>query len=101
MAIGVIAGLQGITDEELNELALAVAAELSRRQAENLAAPEPGAEPPAATSQAEAIALTTQYGRVWHNSRQCRHLRHVRRVLEHAEPPWNLPLCKTCAQRAA
>ena len=52
MAIGVIAGLQGITDEELNELALAVAAERSRRQAENLAAPEPGAEPPAATSQA-------------------------------------------------
>ena len=52
MAIGVIAGLQGITDEELNELALAVAAELSRRQAENLVAPDPGAEPPAATSQA-------------------------------------------------
>ena len=41
MVVGIIAGLQGITDEELNELALAVAAELSRRQAENLAAPEP------------------------------------------------------------
>ena len=57
MVIGIIAGLHGITDEELNELALAVAAELSRRQAENLAAPEPGAEPPAATSQAEAFVL--------------------------------------------
>ena len=101
MVIGIIAGLQGITDEELNELALAVTVELSRRQAEKLLAPEPEAETLAATSQAEAIALTTEYGRVWHNSRQCRHLRHVRRVLEHAEPPGNLPLCKTCAQRAA
>ena len=55
MVIGIIAGLHGITDEELNELALAVVAELSRRQAENLAAPELGAEPLAATSQAEAF----------------------------------------------
>ena len=101
MVIGIIAGLQGITDEELNELALAVTVELSRRQAEKLSAPEPEAETLAATSQAEAIAWTSEYGRVWHNSRQCRHLRHVRRVLEHAEPPGNLPLCKTCAQRAA
>ena len=101
MVIGIIAGLHGITDEELNELALAVVAELSRRQAENLAAPEPGAEPLAATSQAEAIAWTTQYGRVWHNSRQCRHLRHVRQLIEHAEPPGNLRMCKTCAQTVA
>ena len=101
MVVGIIAVLHVITDEELNELAIAVAAELSRRQAENLAAPEPGAEPPAATSQAEAIAWTTQYGRVWHNSRQCRHLRHVRQLIEHAEPPGNLRMCKTCAQTVA
>ena len=99
MVIGIIAGLQGITDEELNELALAVTVELSRRQAEKLSAPEPEAETLAATSQAEATAWTSEYGRVWHNSRQCRHLRHARRVFEHAVPPGDLRLCKTCAPR--
>ena len=62
MVIGIIAGLQGITDEELNELALAVTVELSRRQAEKLSAPEPEAETLAATSQAEAIAWTSDAG---------------------------------------
>ena len=101
MVIGIIAGLQGITDEELNELALAVTVELSRRQAEKLSAPELEAETLAATSQAEAIAWTSEYGRVWHNSRQCRHLRHARRVFEHAVPQRDLRLCKTCATRVA
>ena len=101
MVIGIIAGLQGISDEELNELALAVTVELSRRQAEKLSAPEPEAETLAATSQAEATAWTSEYGRVWHNSRQCRHLRHARRVFEHAVPPGDLRLCKTCAPTVA
>ena len=101
MVIGIIAGLQGITDEELNELALAVTVELSRRPAEKLSAPEPEAETLAATSQAEATAWTSEYGRVWHNSRQCRHLRHARRVFEHAVPPGDLRLCMACAPTVA
>ena len=105
MVVGVIAGLRDLSDDELSQLALAVATELSRRESEVPAVPppvagsataEPAVEPPT-SAEPEAAAFTTQYGRVWHRSLGCRHL-HSRRTFSHMVPPTNMRLCKTCAQ---
>ena len=105
MVVGVIAGLRDLSDDELSQLALAVATELSRRESEvpavsppvaGSATAEPAVEPPA-RAEPEAAAFTTQYGRVWHRSLGCRHLQN-RRTFSHMVPPTNMRLCKTCAQ---
>ena len=97
MVLGLIASLGDLTDAELNELALAVAEELSRRAIGTTAAAEPAAEPVAAPSAAVA-AYTTPFGRVWHRRRGCQHLRRATRVVEHTEPPEGMRCCRTCQQ---
>ena len=84
------ASLRDLTDAELDELAFAVAAEISRRSAVASAATAPAANP----------VYTTQNGHVWHLYRECRHLRRAVRVIEHAEPPSDMRCCRTC-QRAS
>ena len=102
----VIVGFGDLSIAELNEVALAVAAEQSRRVSEDPSAPplavdpvlpEPVGEPPPSppVQEAETAILTTRFGRVWHRDRRCQHLRR-RQVITHAEPPPGLRLCRTC-----
>ena len=106
-----IAGLGDLPDTELNELALAVATEQSRRVNEAPVLPEPVGEPlpsppeqqqprqqrqqPQQRQESETTILTTRYGRVWHRDRRCQHIRQ-RQIITHAEPPPGLRLCLTC-----
>ena len=80
------ASLRDLTDAELDELALSVAAEISRR----------AAAASAATASTANIVYTTQHGHVWHLYRECRHLRRAVRVIEHEEPPTNMRCCRDC-----
>ena len=68
MVFGLIASLGDLTDAELNELALAVAGEISRRAIGTTVAAEAAGEPAAVPSSAVA-AYTTPLGRVWHRRR--------------------------------
>ena len=102
MQLGLIlASLRDLADLELDTLALAVAAEQSRRDSP-LPPPEAAPSPPPPQPEAdpeprpEVVAFTTRYGRVWHRRRHCQHLR-GRTLLEHTAPPSNLRLCRTCS----
>ena len=103
----ILASLRDLADLELDTLAVAVAAEQSRRDALNLpyrSLPPPEAAASLPSSQPEAdpeprpevVAFTTRYGRVWHRRRHCQHLR-GRTLTEHTAPPSNLRLCRTCS----
>ena len=107
MQLGVIlASLRDLADLELDTLAVAVAAEQSRRDALNLPyrslpppeaaaslpSPQPEADP---EPRSEVVAFTPRYGRVWHRRRHCRHLQ-GRTLIEHTAQPSHLRLCKTC-----
>ena len=92
MVLSILSQLPDLSDAELDELALAVAQEQSRR----LEA-EPAGEPVAATEVARVFV--TDHGRCWHASRDCRHIRHSRTVQEVAIPTNRRP-CKTCCPPA-
>ena len=103
----ILASLRDLADLELDTLAVAVAAEQSRRDALNLPyrslpQPEETAPPPSPQPEAdpeprsEVIAFTTRYGRVWHRFRHCPHLR-GRELTEHAAKPSHLRLCRVCS----
>ena len=108
MQLGVIlASLRDLADLELDTLAVAVAAEQSRRDAQtlpyrSLPPPEAAASSPPPQPEAdpeprsEVVAFTTRYGRVWHRFRHCPHLR-GREFTEHAAKPSHLRLCKVCS----
>ena len=102
MQLGVIlASLRDLADLELDTLALAVAAEQSRRDS-SLPPPEAAPSPPPPQPEAdpeprsEVVAFTTRYGRVWHPNRRCRHLR-GRALIEHTAQPPRMRPCKTCS----
>ena len=103
----ILASLRDLADLELDTLAVAVAAEQSRRDALNLpyrSLPPPEAAASLPSSQPEAdpeprsevVAFTTRYGRVWHRFRHCPHLR-GREFTEHAAKPSHLRLCRVCS----
>ena len=109
MVVGLVAqvtaSLGDLPSTELDELALAVAAEQSRRVGEEPPTPPPAAADPVlpepvgepAPGPPQPEILTTLYGsgRVWHRDRRCQHVR-CRQVITHAEPPPGLRLCRTC-----
>ena len=111
MVVGLVAqvtaSLGDLPSTELDELALAVAAEQSRRVGEEPPTPPPAAADPVLPEpvgepapgppqpETETTILTTRYGRVWHRDRRCQHVRQ-RQVITHAEPPPGLRLCRTC-----
>ena len=102
----VTASLGDLPSTKLDELALAVAAEQSRRVGEvpptpppaaaEPVLPEPVGEPAPGPPQPEILTtLRPGSGRVWHRDRRCQHVR-CRQVITHAEPPPGFRLCRIC-----
>ena len=97
MVLSILSQLPDLSDAELDELALAVCQEQSRRLSASDASAEPASEPAEATEVARVFV--TDYGRCWHASRDCRHIRRSRTVQEIALPTNRRP-CKTCCPPA-
>ena len=98
MVLSILAQLPDLSDAELDELALAVCQEQSRRLSTSDASAEPASEPAEATEVVRVFV--TDYGRCWHASRECRHILRSRTVREVALPSDRRP-CKTCCPPAA
>ena len=97
MVLSILSQLPDLSDAELDELALAVCLEQSRRLSVSDAPAEPASEPAEAAE--EARVFVTAYGRCWHASRDCRQIRRSRTVREVALPTDRRP-CKTCCPPA-
>ena len=91
MAAALLLAIPHLTNEELAEIALAVATEQSQRFAD--AAAEPAGEPAVVE-----LVYVTAYGKCWHQSRNCTHLRRSRTV-QTVPRPNNMRSCRTCGQR--
>ena len=89
MAASLVVALPDLTNEELDEVALAVATEQARRLAEATA--EHAEEP----EEIEQVYVTA-YGRCWHRDRNCMHLRHSRTVRT-VPCPETMRGCRTCS----
>ena len=98
MVLSIFSQLPDLSDAELDELALAVSLEQSRRLNASDVPAEPASEPAGAAE--EARVFVTAHGRCWHASRDCRHLLRSRTVQEVALPTDRRP-CRTCCLPAA
>ena len=91
MATALLLAIPHLTNEELAEIALAVATEQSQRLAD--AAAEPAGEPAVVE-----LVYVTAYGKCGHQSRNCTHLRRSRTV-QTVPRPNNMRSCRSCGPR--